>query len=117
MLTFSRILLYLFLGLACLSSVAISDEPTVHLNGTVHDTTGRVIQNAHVTISSLESLAKPIELVTDAAGSFQISVPVGQYVVTISRVGYESQSKQVQIDTRSFPSLSFEMTVLKDKQS
>src|SRR5262245_58053920 len=81
------------LALALAAPLAFSQENSGSIQGVVKDETGAAIPGAKVTASS-PVLVRPIEVVTDSAGSYIFpKLPVGIYSVTASQNGFKTAKK------------------------
>ena len=68
----------LALALAVTVSAARAQEPTATAAGTVRDTAGTPVAGAQVVVQPLG-----LETVTDSAGHFSLTAPVGRYVLRV----------------------------------
>jgi hypothetical protein len=92
---------------------AFGQETTAGLQGTVKDSTGGVITNATVELSSPALLGGARKGQTDEAGRFRISaLPPGEYTLSITAAGFRTH-KQVGIDLAvgRLPTLDVKMEV------
>jgi len=79
------------------------------ITGTATDATGAVVQGANVTATNTENGLK-LTAVTGTTGEFRIlAVPRGDYTVTISAKGFESQSATVTITVTATQDVIFQL--------
>ncbi len=93
--------------------VAFSAQAVVlnSLRGIVHDPDHRPVANASVMVKATSSDYSQT-LITGPDGSFAtVTVPIGQYQVTVSRDGFETAAQQVVVSSREAPVLHFQLTV------
>ena len=74
------------------------------ISGRVTDTTGAPIQGAVVSTNGYSDT-------TDASGNYSITLPVGNYTVTASKTGYQSQSKSAEVFENRTTEVNFTLTV------
>jgi TonB dependent receptor/Carboxypeptidase regulatory-like domain/TonB-dependent Receptor Plug Domain len=87
------------------------------VRGIVHDPQHRPISGASVVI---KAVASDYEKTTqsDAAGNFQFdAVPLGEYTVSVSEVGFVSQEQRVTVLSGTAPILHFELRLSTQAQS
>lgn len=72
--------------------VTLTAQNNSHLFGTVTDSTGRALAYANITIPSINK-----GTASDQNGKYQITVPAGNYEVTISLVGYFSKALKIEL--------------------
>jgi outer membrane receptor for ferrienterochelin and colicins len=76
---------------------------------------GRVIAEGNPTELATVKLSSSLGAVTDSAGSFSITnVPKGKHTINISRVGYQSQARQVVVNENQTTVLQIELATLSD---
>jgi outer membrane receptor for ferrienterochelin and colicin len=81
------------------------------VRGIVHDPDHRPMAGAHVTLKSTKSDYSQT-LTTGVDGSFvSVTVPVGEYVVSVTHDGFEPSAQQVVVSSRESPVLHFQLTV------
>ena len=79
------------------------------VHGVVHDPQHRPIANAHVQIKAAHS-ALQLTALTGTDGSFSLpSVPLGEYVVTVSNSGFASARQTFTLASDTSPILHFEL--------
>src|SRR5438093_10073343 len=85
-----RSVLYSFLTVLVVASVAAAQTTTAAFQGTVTDTTGAVIPAAQVTASNVETGLKRATM-TNEAGRFLLNeLPPGSYEMTVTLPGFET---------------------------
>jgi len=78
------------------------------ISGTVTNTTGAPIQGATVQANSHSNI-------TNTTGGYTITLPVGNYSVTASKTGYQSQSQEnVQVLENQTTTVNFQLTEASD---
>ncbi len=78
---------------ALLCGLAFAQETTGSIQGQVTDPSGAAVVGAKVEISG-GALPRPIELTTDATGTYlQGQVPVGSYAVSVTAIGFSTVKK------------------------
>jgi hypothetical protein len=84
-----------------------SQVVTVTVQGRVYDSTGAVIPEAQVSaVNTATSIARAAT--TDANGGYQIALlPVGDYVVTVDKKGFQKQVKRVHLDVGQVGAVDF----------
>ena len=103
---------------ALLGMFARPAQPVVlsALRGLVHDPDHRPVANAAVTIQSTSS-GFSAQSATGPDGTFQIlTIPIGQYQVTVSRDGFQSAAQQVVVSSREAPALHFQLAMGTSRQ-
>ena len=79
--------------------------------GVVHDPDHRPVQGAEVVLTSASSEYVQ-KLATDADGGFQATaLPVGAYVITVSKEGFAPSKQQIVIASGSAPVLHFQLVI------
>ncbi|HYL94366.1 MAG TPA: carboxypeptidase-like regulatory domain-containing protein, partial [Terriglobales bacterium] len=93
--------------LVLLSLPALSQVVSVTVQGRVYDSTGAVIPDAQVTaVNTATSISRTAT--TDANGGYQIALlPVGDYVVTVNKQGFQKQVKKVHLDVGQVGAVNF----------
>jgi hypothetical protein len=110
-----RRLRILFLVLAGLSICLIAPRllaqtDTGSIAGTASDTTGAVIPGANVAATNAANGLK-LTAVTNTSGEFKIlAVPRGEYSVTISAPGFQSQAATVTVTVTSTQTVTFQLS-------
>src|SRR5947209_15626485 len=92
--------------------LAMAQETTAGIQGTVRDATGGVVAGASVEVSS-SALIGMRKAQTDEGGNFRIAaLPPGEYIMTVSAKGFRS-SRQGGIDLTvgRMPSLDIKLEV------
>jgi outer membrane receptor for ferrienterochelin and colicin len=86
------------------------------VRGIVHDPDHRPVANAQVNLKSTSGYSQT--LTTDAVGSFaDVTVPVGEYVVTVTHDGFETSAQEVVVSSRESPVLHFQLALGAAKQA
>ncbi len=86
------------------------------IRGIVHDPDHRPIAGALVTVKSTDSDYKQT-VVTDANGAFKmVTVPIGEYEVTVTRDGFQPSAQKVVVSSREAPVLHFRLLIGKTTQ-
>jgi outer membrane receptor for ferrienterochelin and colicin len=81
------------------------------IRGVVHDPDHRPIANARVTVKSRSSDFAQT-LTTGPDGAFEtVTVPVGEYQVTVTQDGFQPSAQQVTIASREGPVLHFQLAI------
>jgi hypothetical protein len=93
--------------LVLLSLPSLSQVVTVTVQGRVYDSTGAVIPDAQVTaVNTATSISRTAT--SDANGGYQIALlPVGDYVVTVNKQGFQKQVKKVHLDVGQVGAVNF----------
>ena len=73
---------------AQVQTVVANPQNTATLTGSITDPSGAGVSEATVTAQLLDSIAKPIETKSDAAGKFSLSLPQGRYRVTVQHESF-----------------------------
>jgi len=81
------------------------------VRGVVHDPDHRPVQGAEVLVKSSSSDYTQ-KFATDSNGGFQATaIPVGAYVVTVSKDGFALSAQQIVVASGSAPELHFQLTI------
>jgi len=73
------------------SSLSFGQDTNATLSGTVHDSSGAAIPNAHLTLTNQATTFKT-ELVTNGSGEYNFSnVAPGNYTLEVNATGFQSQ--------------------------
>lgn len=93
-------------------TVALAQETTGGLQGTVKDTSGAVVPNATVTVSG-PSLVGTKRSNTDSSGYFRFAnLPPGSYTVTVTAQGFSTLKHEGQvIEVGHLPSIDLQLKV------
>jgi hypothetical protein len=87
------------------------------VQGIVHDPQHRPIKGAHIALKSRTSALEQ-STDTDENGAFHLlTVPIGDYALTVSENGFESLSQDLTLASSTSPILHFELVVGTVKQS
>ncbi len=107
----STVLLWLFI-LALCTTVAIAQETTGGLQGTVKDTTGAVVPNAQVAVQG-STLIGTKTVTTDATGYYRFAnLPPGTYSMTVSAKGFNTLKRDgIDIQVGHLPTLDLALKV------
>jgi TonB dependent receptor/Carboxypeptidase regulatory-like domain/TonB-dependent Receptor Plug Domain len=86
------------------------------LRGIVHDPDHRPVANARVTVTSVSS--DFVQALTTAPdGTFEtVTVPIGEYQVTVTRDGFQSSAQEVVVSSREAPVLHFQLVIGRTSQ-
>jgi hypothetical protein len=99
--------LSVFVMLPILSSLALAQETTGGIQGTVRDPQGAVVPGATVEVTSPALIGKKTAM-TDAGGGYRIDLlPPGAYSVTVSAPGFPQAQSNLQLSTGALPILNF----------
>jgi hypothetical protein len=97
-----------FLGLA---SLAIAQNTSTSLRGTIRDVSGAVIQGAQVALVNRENGFTQTRA-GDAAGAYQFQqLPPGTYAVTVQAGGFATQSRSIELLINQPALLNFSLAV------
>jgi outer membrane receptor for ferrienterochelin and colicin len=81
------------------------------VRGVVHDADHRPVPGAGVLIKAVSSDFQQ-SLSTDSNGSFEsLTIPVGEYTVTVTRDGFEPAAQKIQVSSREAPVLHFQLSI------
>ena len=81
------------------------------LRGIVHDPDHRPVASARITVKSTSSDYLQT-LSTGADGTFEtVTLPIGEYQVTVTRDGFETSAQQIVVSSREAPVLHFQLTI------
>jgi len=100
-------LLCVWLAVMFASLPLTSQVVTVTVQGRVYDSTGAVIPGAQISVvNTATSLSRTAT--TDTNGDYQLALlPVGDYVVTANRKGFQKQVKKVHLDVGQVGAVNF----------
>jgi hypothetical protein len=92
--------------------LAVAQETTAGLQGTVHDATGSSVPKASVEVSS-SALIGVKKAETDTAGSFRFTnLPPGTYTVTTTATGFRTNKQQgIDLQVGHLPTLNITLEV------
>lgn len=91
-------------------SIAYGQTDTARIAGSVADTSGAIIPNAAITVTSLEQ-GTVYNAVSDGTGNFTVSaLPRGTYNVSVTANGFESQSQGVSLDVSQVQAINFKLS-------
>src|SRR5512142_95201 len=112
--TSKRVLLAVLLAVvvALVVPVAMAQETTAGLQGTVHDQSGAVVGNATVEVSS-PALIGTKKVVTDSAGLYKFAnLPPGEYTISVTAPGFRSyKHSNIDLTTGRLPILDISLQV------
>src|SRR5690242_19098145 len=92
-------LFVLFAAIACPGWAVVLNA----VRGVVHDADHRPVPGARVLIKAVSSDFQQ-SLSTDSDGSFEsLTIPVGEYAVTVTRDGFEPSAQEIQVSSREAP--------------
>jgi outer membrane receptor protein involved in Fe transport len=94
------------------SSVLFAQETTGGLSGTIKDTTGAVVGNAHVEVTAA-NLVGGKSLNTDSAGYYRfVNLPPGEYTISVSGKGFKTVKRAgVILEVGHFPTIDIALEV------
>ena len=94
------------------SSVLFAQETTGGLSGTIKDTTGAVVSNAHVEVTAA-NLVGGKSLNTDSAGYYRfVNLPPGEYTISVSGKGFKTVKRAgVILEVGHFPTIDIALEV------
>lgn len=107
----------LLVGLLAIFTLSdLSTDENAVLEGTVRDSDNDIyIQGAVVKVKNEDERQVYPTVLTDAAQEFRIDeLPVGTYIVKVEFSGFESEKKEIELETNEKTEIKFELT-LKDK--
>ena len=112
-----RKLCLLGIFLALMNSSAAHATVFGEVQGIVHDPQHRPIKGAHVLLRSRTSaLAQSTN--TDPDGAFHLlTIPIGDYTITISETGFETDTQDLTLASNTSPILHYELAVGTVQQS
>src|SRR5438094_132052 len=96
----------------CMLSIAVAQESTGRILGTVTDESGAVIPDARVAVTG-PNLPQGLETISDGSGNYTVfNVPVGTYVVTVGKTGFNTvRQVNVQVNLGSQVNYNPKLTV------
>ena len=94
------------------SAVLFAQETTGGLSGTIKDTSGAVVGNAHVEVTAANLVGNK-SLNTDAAGYYRfVNLPPGEYTLTVSGKGFKSVKRAgIILEVGHFPTIDIALEV------
>ena len=94
------------------SSVLFAQETTGGLSGTIKDTTGAVVGNAHVEVTAA-NLVGGKSLNTDSAGYYRfVNLPPGEYTISVSGKGFKTVKRAgIILEVGHFPTIDIALEV------
>jgi outer membrane receptor protein involved in Fe transport len=112
-----RTRIFLVVWLVCLSASTSRATIFSNVRGVIHDPQHRPVEGAEVTIRAQGSdWTKTAQ--SDPNGEFQfMAVSLGEYVVTVSRPGFESFEQHVTVQSGNTPVLHFPLRLAEVKQT
>src|SRR5438045_7851736 len=113
-----KICLSLFLCMLLSSILAVAQETTGGIQGTVKDPQGAVVSNATITVSGPALIGKKTAT-TDSGGFYHIEqLPPGIYSVSAAAQGFSAETKQnLRIETGALPLVNFDLRVGQEQQT
>jgi outer membrane cobalamin receptor len=103
--------------LLLLSSGALYGSAVGSVRGIVHDPSHRPISDADVTLKA-DNSEFTLTTKSNADGDFQFdSVPVGQYIITVSRSGFTAQERKITVLAGTAPVLHMELALATQAES
>ena len=108
----------LLIGLVLLASMLSAQSLTTgEIAGVVKDPTGAVIQNASLTLKSLDTGATH-DAKSGASGEYRFSLlKTGHYAVTVSQPGFQKLEQSVEVTVGSVVTLDLTLTVGQSTQT
>jgi hypothetical protein len=98
-----------FVLVLCLVGVAIAQSDTARLFGTITDSTGAVVPNASVAVTSAGT-GQTITLQTGGAGEYSFNaLPIGKYHVEVKREGFKTESADLTLDVSQVQELNLKL--------
>src|SRR5579871_1146372 len=100
-------LVWVWLAVMFVSLPALSQVVTVTVQGRVFDSTGAVIPDAKITVvNTATSFSRSTS--SSTGGDYQIGLlPVGDYMVTAERKGFQKQVKRIHLDVGQVGAVDF----------
>jgi outer membrane receptor protein involved in Fe transport len=94
------------------SSVLFAQETTGGISGTIKDTTGAVVGNAHVEVTAA-NLVGGKSLNTDSAGYYRfVNLPPGEYTISVSGKGFKTVKRAgVILEVGHYPTIDIALEV------
>src|SRR4051794_19299504 len=94
----------------CATSVLAFSQTTAGVNGTVTDSSGALVTEASVTITSLDIGAKQ-ETTTDANGTYQFAIlRPGKYALVAKKQGFKQVAREgVELEVNQIARIDFTM--------
>ncbi len=100
----------------CFFAVSASAVILSSVSGVVHDPDHRPVPNARVALQSTSSDFSQT-LATGPDGTFQtLTVPIGEYRITVSQNGFQSVAQQVVVSSRQTENLHFQLALGASKE-
>src|SRR5580700_1282939 len=109
----------LFLLALCLLTSVPSMRATIFgsIRGVVHDPQHRPMTGVEVTLKSVSSAwSQTVQTEPDGCFSFS-AVPLGDYVVTVTKGGFANESEKITLKADSSPVLHFQLKIASVNQS
>jgi carboxypeptidase family protein len=102
-------LVFLFMPIFALATLALHAQDVTSLSGTVTDSSGKVVTNAKVSLKNLKT-GQSSETVTDSGGHFSITnLAFGDYDVSALSEAGSSASQKITLTAGSAPSLNLSL--------
>lgn len=105
-----RSLAPLLLVLLLLNTALAQSSPSTTIHGVVTDTTHARIPGATISVSSSSS-ALTRTAISDQDGEFNLAIPAGDYVLSVSRKGFKGASKSIHTPSPESAALEVELPV------
>jgi Carboxypeptidase regulatory-like domain/TonB-dependent Receptor Plug Domain len=107
-----KIFFCLLVHMFALSLIAVAQESTGGIQGTVKDPQGALIPGASVSVSSPALLGKKT-VITDDGGFYRVELlPPGIYTITVNVPGFATQTKSdLELNTGALPTIPFSLRV------
>src|SRR5689334_6582160 len=100
------LILSLFLCLVLVSTVAVAQERTGSIVGTVTDSTGAAVPDAKIMVTG-GALPRGIETASDDTGRYVLAnLPIGTYTVAVTKTGF-STLRQVNVEVTLGSQISY----------
>ena len=93
----------------CLCGLVVAQSDTARLYGTITDSTGAVLPNASVAVTSAGT-GQTITLQTGGAGEYSFNaLPVGKYNVEVKREGFKTATAELSLDVSQVQELNLKL--------
>jgi outer membrane receptor protein involved in Fe transport len=105
--------------LACVVPLpGLAQQATASLNGTVRDSSGAVVPDAHIVLTNLETNILQTA-VTSSAGSYSVvNIAPGEYQIEVTKTGFASaKESHIALGVNQTATLDFTLTVGKTTQT
>ncbi len=89
---------WIWLSAAVMMVQAAGAAPANRVRGAVEDEKGEALPYCNVMFASARDTLQVIGDISDAGGRFDIAVPSGEYIMTVSMLGYSSHRRPVRVE-------------------